>query len=132
MEQNPFRNEIQQLKYRALEKFIEQNISLQRIKLEKKPTEKSIKTIEYFIQKTKEIFTTESKYTGHKLKHFGLISELLQRLMIYYSCFTIQLPLFESARKLLNSIENNTVITIATSTGSGQKILNSKISFHYH
>jgi HrpA-like RNA helicase len=42
--------------------------------------------------------------------------------MIYYRCFTIQLPLYESAKKLLKIIEENTVITIATSTGSGTRI----------
>jgi HrpA-like RNA helicase len=43
--------------------------------------------------------------------------------MIYYSCFTIQLPLFESSQQLLDQIQINNVLTISTSTGSGKSSL---------
>ena len=43
--------------------------------------------------------------------------------MIYYCCFTIQLPLYESSKDLLDKIEKNTVTTISTSTGSGKSTL---------
>jgi hypothetical protein len=102
-----------------LEQFITQNISFQRLKLDKKPSDKSIEVLKDFIQKIKNSFQNDQKYIGYQLKQFRLIPELLKRLMIYYSCFTIQLPLFESSKDLLNKIEQNTVITIATSTGSG-------------
>jgi hypothetical protein len=87
--------------------------------LDKKPSDKSIEVLKDFIQKIKSSFQNEQKYAGYQLKQFRLVPELLKRLMIYYSCFTIQLPLFESSKDLLNKIEQNTVITIATSTGSG-------------
>ncbi|CAF1154501.1 unnamed protein product [Didymodactylos carnosus] len=123
MKQYPFVNEIETLKHQALEEFIKQNISFQRLKLDKKPTEKSISVVKDFIEKVKAVFKTNAEYTGHELKHFSLIPELLQRIMIYYCCFLIQLPLYESAKELLEKIEKNTVITIATSTGSGKSTL---------
>ncbi|CAF1264703.1 unnamed protein product [Rotaria sordida] len=43
--------------------------------------------------------------------------------MVYYCCFTIQLPLYESSIELLKTIQKNTVITISTSTGSGKSSL---------
>jgi hypothetical protein len=119
MQQNPLEDQIEPLKRQALEQFITQNISFQRLKLDKKPSDKSIEVLKDFIQKIKISFQNEQKYIGYQLKQFRLIPELLKRLMIYYSCFTIQLPLFESSKDLLNKIEQNTVITIATSTGSG-------------
>jgi hypothetical protein len=123
MEQHPFINEIERLKHEALDKFIEQNISVQRLKIGKKPTQKSIDTIQYFIEKMKNYFREDRQYTGYKLKHFGLIPALLQRLMIYYCCFTVQLPLYESSKELLKEINKNTVTTISTSTGSGKKFI---------
>jgi HrpA-like RNA helicase len=47
----------------------------------------------------------------------------LKQILIYYSCFLLQLPLFDESTKLLDMIEANTVTTIATSTGSGKRLL---------
>jgi hypothetical protein len=118
-----FQDQIQSLKHQAFQQFITQNISFQRLKVDKKPTDKSIAVLKDFINKVKNTFETEQIYIGHELEHFSLIPYLLQRLMIYYSCFALQLPLFESSKELLGHIENNTVLTISTSTGSGKSTL---------
>ena len=122
-EQNIFQHQIEPLKHQALEQFITQNISFQRIQVDKKPTDESIKVLTNFINKVKDTFRTQQVYVGCKLENFSLIPHLLHRLMIYYSCFTIQLPLFELSQELLKQVERNTVITIATSTGSGKSTL---------
>jgi len=49
LEEKPFENQIHQLKNRALEEFIKQNISFQRLKTDRIPTKRSIDTIEYCI-----------------------------------------------------------------------------------
>ncbi|CAF3882205.1 unnamed protein product, partial [Rotaria sordida] len=118
-----FTGEIEPPKHQALEEFIEQNIILQRSHHEKKPTKESITVLETFVNRVKTDFKTNRKYVGHDAKHFDLIPDILQRLIIYYCCFNIQLPLFESALELLDKIDKNTVTTIATSTGSGKSTL---------
>ncbi|CAF2546861.1 unnamed protein product [Rotaria sp. Silwood2] len=123
MTQNSFINEIERLKHQALDKFIELNISFQRIKLAIKPTKDSIKALQHFIEKIKQIFNEDPKYNGSELSNLRHIPHLLQRLMIYYCCFTIQLPLYESSTEILQEIKKNTVITISTSTGSGKSTL---------
>ncbi|CAF3178820.1 unnamed protein product, partial [Rotaria sp. Silwood2] len=110
--------EIESLKFQALEEFIQQNITIQRNHLEKKPTPKAISTLEKFIEKVRNILKTNPRFIGHEVKHYNMIPDLLQRLMIYYCCFKTQLPLYESSLELLDKIEQNTVTTIATSTGS--------------
>ncbi|CAF3836482.1 unnamed protein product, partial [Rotaria sp. Silwood1] len=115
--------EIESLKFQALEEFIQQNITIQRNHLEKKPTPTAISTLEKFIEKVRNILKTNPRFIGHEIKHYGMIPDLLQRLMIYYCCFKIQLPLYESSLELLDKIEQNTVTTIATSTGSGKSTL---------
>ncbi|CAF2865678.1 unnamed protein product [Rotaria sp. Silwood2] len=112
--------EIESLKFQALEEFIQQNITIQRNHLEKKPTPKAISTLEKFIEKVRNILKTNPRFIGHEVKHYNMIPDLLQRLMIYYCCFKTQLPLYESSLELLDKIEQNTVTTIATSTGSGK------------
>ncbi|CAF3114296.1 unnamed protein product [Rotaria socialis] len=77
----------------------------------------------YFIGKIKRIFQEDPKYSGCELTNLCRIPHLLQRLMIYYFCFIIQLPLYESSKELLQQIDMNTVITISTSTGSGKSTL---------
>ena len=72
-----------------------------------------------FIDKVKREFKTNPIYVGCNLEQFKEIPKLLQRIMLYYRCFLLQLPLYESSQELLDKIEKNTVITIATSTGSG-------------
>lgn len=123
MEQNPFVNEIERLKHQAFDKFIELNVFFQQLKLGKIPTKESVNTIQHFIEKLKRIFRDDPQYIGYEIEHFCLIPPLLQRLMIYYCCFTIQLPLYESSKDLLKEIKKNTVITISTSTGSGKSTL---------
>lgn len=119
MTENAFMNEIERLKHQTLDKFIELNVSFQRLKFSLKPTKDSIKTAKYFIGKIKRIFKEDPKYSGCELTNLSRIPHLLQRLMIYYFCFIIQLPLYESSKELLQQINMNTVITISTSTGSG-------------
>jgi hypothetical protein len=127
LERNSFENEIEALKHRALDEFIKQNISFQRLKIDRIPTEQSINTIKYFIEQIKITLMTNPSYQGHEVQHFSLIPILLQQIMIYYSCFTVQLPLFESSRDLLNKIEIHTVTTITTSTGSGKNKLHQNV-----
>ncbi|CAF3866325.1 unnamed protein product, partial [Rotaria sp. Silwood1] len=119
----PLITEIEPRKYQVLEKFIEQNITHQRNHYEKKPNPKAISVLDTFIERLKENFKTNRKFTGLDAKHFGLIPDLLQRLIIYSCCFYTQLPLFESALDLLDNISQNTVTTISTSTGSGKSTL---------
>jgi hypothetical protein len=123
MKQNNFTNQIESIKHKALELFIQQNISTQRLKINSIPTPKSVSVLQDFIEKIKTNFQTNPKYIGQEFEHFNLIPDLLQRLIIYYSCFVIQLPLFESSKELLDKIEKNAVTTIATSTGSGKSTL---------
>ncbi|CAF4001664.1 unnamed protein product, partial [Adineta steineri] len=120
---NSLFNHIETFKQQALEKFIKENIILQRNYQEKKPTAKSISTLQYFIEKIRMTLKTNAKFQGYQLENYNQIPHLLQRLIIYYCSFKIQLPLFESAQDLLNKIEQNTVTTIATSTGSGKSTL---------
>jgi len=120
MEMKQFEPELEILKYEALKEFIKQHISSQQLKFEKKPSLKSLQTMNEFIDKVKKEFKTNQIYVGCKLEQFREIPKLLQRIMLYYRCFLLQLPLYESSKELLDRIENNTVITIATSTGSGK------------
>lgn len=119
LETNLFDNEIEELKYRALDEFIKQNISFQRIKTDRIPTEESVNMIKYYIEQIKATLRTNTSYQGYEIQHFSLIPILLQQIIIYYSCFTMQLPLFQLSKDLLNKIETHTVTTIMTSTGSG-------------
>ncbi|CAM4814188.1 unnamed protein product [Rotaria magnacalcarata] len=121
--QNRFIGEIEELKQQALEEFIKENISFQRLKVDKVPTEKSVSTVKRFIDKVKTNMKEKPEYRGHDLKQFSLIPALLEQIMIYYSSFTLQLPLFEVAQELLEKIDRNTVTTITTSTGSGKSTL---------
>ena len=120
MKDNYIIKEIETIKHQAFEEFIKENIILQRNYHEKKPSNKSISVLEKLIDKTRKTLKTNSSFVGHELKNFSLIPDLLQQVIIYYSSFSIQLPLYESAVDLLDIIEKNTVTTIATSTGSGK------------
>jgi hypothetical protein len=123
MSDHLFTDEINLLKQKALDEFIKENISLQRLKFETEPTKKSISTIEKFILKVQNEFRTDRKYQDHDIAHFCFIPKLLERLLLYYSCFKIQLPLYESSSDLLTKIDNHVVTTISTSTGSGKSTL---------
>ncbi|CAF1178473.1 unnamed protein product [Rotaria sp. Silwood1] len=116
----PLVNEIEGLKHQALDEFIKQNISFQKLKFDQTPTTKSIITIKEFVNQIQLKFKTDKIYEGYQMHHFSLIPNLLQQIMIYYSCFVVQLPLFESSRELLSKIDKNIVTTITTSTGSGK------------
>ena len=123
LQNQPFENEINPLKQKTLDEFIKENISLQRVKFESEPSQKSISTIENFIKKVQKEFESDRQYEGNEIEHFTLIPKLLQRLLLYYSCFKIQLPLYESSDDLLTKIDDHMVTTIATSTGSGKSTL---------
>ncbi|CAF3293104.1 unnamed protein product, partial [Rotaria sp. Silwood2] len=123
IENNPFMSQVERTKHQTLEQFIRENILLQNTKAGKNPTEKSIRTIRSLLRKMTEIFQTKPEYTGHELEQLRLIPDLLQQIMIYYCCFTLQLPLFELAEDLLGKIEENIVTTITTTTGSGKSTL---------
>ena len=120
LDNNSFLKQIDLIKCQTFDLFIQQNISYQRVKTDKKPTEGSAKVAKQMIDNIIQLFKTDQKYKGYELKQLQLILLLLQRISIYYSCFTLQLPLFESANDLLRKIEANTVTTITTSTGSGK------------
>ncbi len=121
MERKQFEPELEILKYEALDEYIKQYVLLERLKFEKKPSSKSLQTMNEFIEKIKKEFKTNQIYVGCKLEQLREIPKLLERIMLYYRCFLLQLPLYESSKELLDRIANHTVITIATSTGSGKQ-----------
>ncbi|CAF0755943.1 unnamed protein product [Rotaria sordida] len=123
MKKKQFLPELEILKSEALDEYIKQHVLSERFKFEKKPSKKSIDTMNEFIDKIKKELKTNPIYNGCHLEQFREISKLLQRIMLYYRCFLLQLPLYESSKSLLEKIEQNTVITIATSTGSGKSSL---------
>ncbi|UJR17483.1 hypothetical protein I4U23_004378 [Adineta vaga] len=115
--------ELQIIKHEALDQFIKQHVLSERSKFETKPTTKSLQTMVEFIDKTKKQFQTNPLYNGCDLEQFRYIPIILQRIIIYYRCFLLQLPLYESSKDLLDKIEKNTVITIATASGLGKSSL---------
>ncbi|CAF4138931.1 unnamed protein product [Rotaria sp. Silwood2] len=123
MQKKSLTSELEALKHKAFEEFIKQHILSQQLKFEKKPSIKSIETMNEFIDKVRKEFQTNKIYIGCDLEQFKLIPKLLQRVMLYYRCFLLQLPLYESSKELLDKIEKNNVITVATSTGSGKSSL---------
>ena len=118
--QHELLDEVEGLKQLALEEFVKQYISSQTAKLSQKPRAKAVQTVKVFIDRIKNRLRADPTYAGHKLEKFKLIPDLLKQIVIYYSCFLVQLPLFEYARELLETIEANPVTTITTSTGSGK------------
>ena len=123
IQRRPFSNEISSLKQKAFDEFIDKNISFQEINFITDVTDESIKTMKNFLQKVRHEFQNDPRYQGNELKHFNRIPKLLERLLLYFSSFKVQLPLFESAEELLNKIDGHLVTTIATSTGSGKSTL---------
>jgi len=123
LNENSFIKEIEYLRNKAFEQFIEQNISFQRTKLDKSPTQKSIDVVKNFIEKIQITLKSNKINENFQLNNFKIIPQLLEQIMIYYSCFKIQLPLFESSIELLNNIQDHTVTTITTTTGSGKSTL---------
>lgn len=120
MKKKQFLPELELIKSEALEEYIKQHILSERSKFEKKPSKKSIETMHEFIDKVKKELKTNSIYHGCDVDQFKHIPRLLQRLMLYYRSFLLQLPLYDLSKTLFEKIQNNTVITIATSTGSGK------------
>ncbi|CAF0941208.1 unnamed protein product [Didymodactylos carnosus] len=123
MRDERFVDDVDSLKAAALDEFIRDHILLQQKLTKIVPTKESASTLSKHIEKIKKILTTNSSYKGCNLKQFQMIVPLLQRIMIYYHCFLLQLPLLNASINLLNRIENNTVLTIETSTGSGRSTL---------
>lgn len=123
MKMKQFEPELEILKYETLDEYIKQHVLSEKWKFEKKPSLESVQTMNAFIDKIRHEFKTNPMYAGCKLEQLQEIPKLLQRIMLYYRCFLLQLPLYESSKELLNKIENNTVITVATSTGSGKLCL---------
>ena len=121
MQKKPLTPELEALKHEAFDEFIKQHVSSQQLKFEKRPSVKSLQTMNDFIEKVKREFKTNKIYIGSDLEQFKQIPQLLQRITLYYQCFLLQLPLYEQSKELLDKIEKNTVITIATSTGSGKE-----------
>ena len=117
----PFTVELEKMKLEALVEFIKQQIFLPRQQFEKKPSKESAKVLNNFIEQKKKEMSTERSYQGLGIEHFKLIAKLLQSITLYYNCFKLQLPLFESAPELLDKIDQNTVVTVSTSTGSGKQ-----------
>ena len=118
-----FEPEIEILKYEALDEYIKQHVLSERFNIKKKPSNNSLKTMNEFFDKVKREFKTNPAYVGCNLEQFKQIPKILQQIMLYYRCFLLQLPLYESSQELLAKIEKNTVITIATSTGSGISLI---------
>jgi hypothetical protein len=112
--------EIEILKYEALDEYIKQHVLSERLKFDKKPSVKSLQAMNEFIDKVKKEFKTNPINAGCNLEQFKQIPKILKQIMLYYRSFLLQLPLYESSKELLDKIEKNTVITIATSTGSGR------------
>jgi len=123
IENHPFNNEINSLKQKALDEFIDKNISYQQLKFESPPTKDAISTINYFIKNVQDEFKTAREHQGYEFEHFNRIPTLLERLLLYFFAFKIQLPLYETSRGLLEKIDNYLVTTISTSTGSGKSTL---------
>lgn len=120
---NSFTNGFEQLKSEALEGFVKEKVLIQQIKSEKKPTAASLRTLTALIDKVKTDLKTNRIYKGNTFEQWKHLPKLLRRVMLYYRCFLLQLPLYESSKELLSKIENSTVLTISTSTGSGKSTL---------
>ncbi|CAF5030955.1 unnamed protein product, partial [Rotaria sp. Silwood1] len=118
MKEETFSDDVESLKMTALNEFIHEYIFLQQKSTKTIPTKESASALNKHIETVKNTLTKNADYKGCELKHFQLIVSLLQRLMILYHCFLVQLPLFNASLDLLNKIANNTVITIETATGS--------------
>jgi hypothetical protein len=118
-----FESKIEVMKRTALDEFIRDHVLLQQKSTKTIPSKDSVSALNKHIDKIKRLLTTHSDYKGYEPKHFKMIISLLQRIMIYYNCFLLQLPLFNSSIDLLNKLENSTVLTIQTSTGSGKTFL---------
>ena len=120
MKRNQFLPELEILKSEALDEYIKQHVLSERSKFEKKPSIKSLQIVSEFIERVKKDLKTNEIYVGCNLEQFKQILHLLKRIMLYYRCFLLQLPLYESSKELLDKIKENTVITLSTSTGSGK------------
>ncbi|CAF0772628.1 unnamed protein product [Didymodactylos carnosus] len=114
----PFLKEVNELKHQTFETYIDKEILVQQVKFEKIPSTLSTQVMNEFIARVKQDFKTTAQQNDKIEEQFKPIPKLLKRMQLYYRCFLLQLPLYESAKDLLRKIEKNTVVTIATSTGS--------------
>lgn len=119
MKKKQFLPEIEILKSEALDHYVKQHILLQNIESENRPSKKSVEILTEFIKKTKAQFKNNPNYIGCSLEQLKEITKLLQRIMLHFRCFLLQLPLYELSKDLLEKIEQNTVTTISTTSGSG-------------
>ncbi|CAF2245743.1 unnamed protein product [Rotaria magnacalcarata] len=118
-----FEIELEKIKLEALDEFIKEEIFLPRQQFERKPTNGSVKVLNHFIDQKKKEVKTDKKYKGLDVEQLKSLAKLLRTIKLYYNCFQLQLPLFESSPELLEKIRQNTVVTISTSTGSGKSTL---------
>lgn len=121
MTSHPFIEELEQLKSEALEEFLREKVFQQQVKMEKPPTRNSLTMLNEYIDKVKTDLRTNAMYRGDTLEQWKHIPKLLRRAMLYYRCFLLQLPLYESSKELMRKISRNTVVMISTSTGSGKE-----------
>ncbi|CAF0999798.1 unnamed protein product [Didymodactylos carnosus] len=123
MKKKQLLTDIETLKHQALDEFVRDHILVQQNSSKSVPKKESILTLNKHIDKIKTLLKTNSSYNGCELKHFQMIVPLLQRIMIFYHCFLLQLPLFDASVDLMDKIDKNTVLTITTATGSGKSTL---------
>ena len=120
IEDENFLDEVDAMKSMALEEFIRDHILRSQTPRKGTPKKDSISTLNKYIDKIKFILSRDAAYQGCELKQFEMIVPLLQRIMIYYHCFLLQLPLFGASVDLLDKLRTSTVLTIETATGSGE------------
>ena len=108
-------NDIEDLKFQAFQQFLKQYELIQTNSLMKC----SIKVKEILKKKLDSLKETMKINLGFDFNCFQLISNLLKRVIIYYSCCSLPLPLLEFSMEFSKLVEDNSVITIRTSTGSG-------------
>ncbi|CAF1495767.1 unnamed protein product [Adineta ricciae] len=118
-----FMDDMEKIKLSAFGDFIREHIFLQQKSTKTIPNKDAVSCLNKHIEKVQNILKTDTKYKGCELKHFYMVNSLLQRLMVFYHCFLVQLPLFNASFGLLSDIETNTIITISTATGSGKSTL---------
>lgn len=120
LQNEPINIDINRLKRRALDMYVNQTMKGEEMGLDNKVSEASVKVLNHFIEEIKYEFESGLRHSIHTSGHeFETVPDVLQRIQLFYRCFLLQLPLFESAKELLNQIKSNTVCTITTTTASG-------------
>ncbi|CAF1156177.1 unnamed protein product, partial [Didymodactylos carnosus] len=112
-----FKNAVKNAKHLALEDYIN------KIEVNNIATGKSIHVRDQHLRNLVATFKEEQESRASDANQYNNIPAFLQRINIYFRCFALQLPLFESSIELLEKIEQKTVVTISTPTGSGKSTL---------